>query len=260
MRPWQPLSRSSSSSLMLPRRSRSMLRKVDGRRLNREGKCCPRVEIALPSFCSGKKSLLLAIRGRLDERGIDAGDGDLGGGVVAPFRSAMVGYGSGSQAQRDDGVLKSSRQDLMGQLTKLGSSSPLSVVLILLGSAEARESCAEIETMDRVRYSATAVCFSTKHMVGSGVAAWCRTRRRLAEKRVSKTGDLQLKNRKAQFWVAIASSGETPLTVVGFDLSQMFHDGNVSLGILWIIHSLLCVYVVLCVRCLTSSLHLKLSF
>lgn len=74
---------------MLPRRSRSTLRKVDGRRLNREGRCCPRVEIALPSFCSGRNSLLLAIRGRLDERGTEAGEGDFGGGVVAPRRSAM---------------------------------------------------------------------------------------------------------------------------------------------------------------------------
>lgn len=33
----------------------------------------------------------LADRGRLVDRGIDAGDGDFGGGVVAPRRSAMVG-------------------------------------------------------------------------------------------------------------------------------------------------------------------------
>jgi hypothetical protein len=47
-----------------------------------------------------------------------------------------------------------------------------------------------------------------------------------------KTGDRQFMIRKAQFQVAIASSGETPLTVVGFDLSQLFHNGTVSLGTL----------------------------
>lgn len=63
---------------------------VDGRRLNSEGKCCPRVDMALASFWRGRKSLALAMRGKLEDRGRDAGDGDFGGGVIAPWRSAIT--------------------------------------------------------------------------------------------------------------------------------------------------------------------------
>lgn len=84
-------------------------------------------------------------------------------------------------------------------------------------------------------YNAFALYRSAKHMMGNGVEAWCRTRRRLAEKEGPGTGDRQFMIREAHFRVAIASSGEPPLTVVGFDLSRMFQDGTVSLGILQVI-------------------------
>lgn len=105
-----------------------MLRSVEGRRLNSEGRCCPLVEIALASFCSGRKSLLFAIRGRLDDRGIEAGDGDFGGGVVAPRRSAMTDMVRLLNRRSVD-VIKVRDESLVGQLSKLGSSSPLSLVL-----------------------------------------------------------------------------------------------------------------------------------
>lgn len=53
---------------------------VDGRRDNRDGKICPRVESAEESL-KGRNSLELARRGKLDDRGPETGEGDLGGGV-----------------------------------------------------------------------------------------------------------------------------------------------------------------------------------
>jgi hypothetical protein len=86
VRPPLALSLSSSSSLMLPRRS--LLRTVDGRRVSREGRCCPRVDRAVEvSPTSGRKSFELARRDRLDERGI--GDGDCGRGVAEWFVIAI---------------------------------------------------------------------------------------------------------------------------------------------------------------------------
>jgi len=53
---------------------------VDGRRVKREGRFCPRVDIALEvSLVRGRKSFELARRGRLADRG--TGEDDCGGGV-----------------------------------------------------------------------------------------------------------------------------------------------------------------------------------
>lgn len=71
MSPALTASMSSSSSVKLP--LRSLLRIVDGRRvLNSEGRCCPRVDIALAaSPVRGRKSFELVRRGRLPERGLE---------------------------------------------------------------------------------------------------------------------------------------------------------------------------------------------
>jgi hypothetical protein len=75
--PPRKLSRSSSSSVRLPRRS--LLRIVEGRRANNDGRCDPRVDSAAEASLNGRMSFELARRGRLAERG--TGEGDLGGGV-----------------------------------------------------------------------------------------------------------------------------------------------------------------------------------
>jgi hypothetical protein len=72
------VSMSSSSSVKLPRRS--WLRMVDGRRVKSEGKCDPRVDIAVDeSLVRGRNSFEFARRGRLAERG--PGEGGCFGGV-----------------------------------------------------------------------------------------------------------------------------------------------------------------------------------
>lgn len=87
------VSRSSSSSVILPRRS--LLRIVDGRRVNNEGRCCPRVDIAVDESASGRKSFELVRRGRLAERG-------LGGVGFEALLSAMAARGfHDSSAGRD---------------------------------------------------------------------------------------------------------------------------------------------------------------
>lgn len=69
---------SSSSSVKLPRRS--LLRIVDGRRVNSEGKCCPRVDIVVEeSVVRGRNRFEFARRGRLAERG--PGEGGFAGDV-----------------------------------------------------------------------------------------------------------------------------------------------------------------------------------
>jgi hypothetical protein len=67
---------SSSSSVMLPRRS--LLRRVDGRRVKSEGRCDPRVDMAVDeSLVRGRNSF---VRGRLAERATP-GEGGCFGGV-----------------------------------------------------------------------------------------------------------------------------------------------------------------------------------
>lgn len=60
---------SSSSSVRLP--LRSLLRIVEGRRVNSEGRCWPRVDIAVEeSDVRGRNSFELVSRGRLADRGL----------------------------------------------------------------------------------------------------------------------------------------------------------------------------------------------